>query len=78
MISGKILGVCPVESACPIHLSYDHYFSKCLFIFEREREHMCTGEGQKERETEDPKKPCSVSAEPNVGLELMNNCEPMT
>ena len=51
---------------------------KNVYLFLREREHMCTGEGQKERETEDPKKPCSVSAEPNVGLELMNNCEPMT
>ena len=30
------------------------------------------GEGQRERETEDPKQARVVSAKPDVGLELMN------
>ena len=53
---------------------------KYLFLFLREREHMCE---QKRREREEqkrsrerreriPSRLCGVSAEPNVGLYLMN------
>ena len=35
--------------------------------------HAHSGEGQKERETEDPSKLYTVSTEPAVGLELTNH-----
>ena len=41
-----------------------------MFIFERGRESVCAGEGQRDRETEDP---CAVlTTEPDAGLEPMN------
>ena len=51
---------------------------KCLFIFERgrERDRAGVGEGQRKRETENPKQApgSELSAEPSAGLELAN-CE---
>ena len=41
------------------------YIFKCFFLSKRE------GEGR-EREREYPKQACTVSSEPNTGLELMN------
>ena len=44
-----------------------------MFIFERDR--ACAGEGQRERETQNPKQAPglrAVSTEPDAGLELMN------
>ena len=43
------------------------------FIFEREREQAQVGEGQIERRQRIPSRVCAVSAEPDVGLELMNH-----
>ena len=47
-----------------------------MFIFERESEQA--GEGQRERETQNPKqapgsRPRAVSTEPNTGLELTDH-----
>ena len=44
---------------------------------ERELTHMTGGEVERERERESPKWLSAISAEPDVGLELMN-CEIMT
>ena len=45
------------------------FFFKCLFIFEREG----VGEDQRERETEDPQAGSVLTAESDVGLELMGS-----
>ena len=42
-----------------------------MFIFERERERMQAGEGQRE-EDRIRSRLCADSSEPNVGLELTN------
>ena len=46
------------------------------FILERETDRAPAGEGQRERETQDPKQAPgsepSISTEPDVGLELTN------
>ena len=39
----------------PRHPCYCKYFFKCLFVFETERDRAWTGEGQRERETQNPK-----------------------
>ena len=48
-----------------------------MFIFERERDREQAREGQREREgdteSETGSRLCDVSAEPDVGLELMNH-----
>ena len=60
-------------------LIYYYYF--LMFIFERQREHMCTraSRGKAERkEDRTPSKFCTaVSAEPDAGLKL-TNCEIMS
>ena len=49
-------------------------FFLCLFIFERQQDRVWAGEGQRERETQNPKQAPSseLSAQPNTGLELTN------
>ena len=48
------------------------FFFKFISLF-WEREHKRVGEQQRERERQNPKQAPAVSAEPNVGLKLMNS-----
>ena len=55
----------------PFLLKFYFYILKILIYFEQERARA--GKGQRERESEIPSRFCTVSTEPDAGLDLMNS-----
>ena len=74
----RLLSVAIIKEALPFFCNKTtHHFFKCLFILRERERGKQERSRERGRERENPKLCRAVSAEPDVGLNLMN-CEIMT
>ena len=61
------------ELQSPAHQRIEHFFFKVIY-FEREKETVCArGQGREKRRERIPNRLHTVSVEPNMGLDTMND-----